>query len=557
MAYLSPYSAVLTAKTAAHLLRRATFGPTPAEITQFTGKTAAEAVQLLIGNANYSPPAPVDLDSTQPTAGQAYMGFAFNGDRNFDFGHYIRYWWLGLMLGQNQPISLLDKLTLFWQNHFVTTREVVDDYRFVWRYLQLLRTNALGNFRTLVIEISKDPAMLKYLNGNENEVGKPNENYARELQELFTVGAVDYDGNKNYTEDDVKAAARVLTGWKFTNYWVNGSTSISTTFNAAKHDTTNKTFSASYSNAVITGRTGTTAGDTELNDLVTMLLNHPQTARFICRKLYRWFVNPTVTPDIETNVIIPLAQFFASAGNNWAIRPVIEKLLTSDIFFDPANIGAMIKSPAEFQIGALRFFGQMPPDMRTKITPFKKYMDFVFWRMRDLQEPLLDQPSVFGYEPYYQTGFSKIWINTTTVALRNDYTDAFIWRWLEVEPGYKLGIDLIAWVTSLQPNFSDIPASGTGGTGPVTCVQVLDAFTRNLFATDLFGSQKDFLIDQIMMMNSSPRTSWEFEWNTYRRTITYPANYTTTQVTNARNTINWRLQTLMKYILRMAEYHVL
>ncbi|WP_019990271.1 DUF1800 domain-containing protein [Rudanella lutea] len=557
MAYLSPYSAVLTAKTAAHLLRRATFGPTPAEITQFTGKTAAEAVQLLIGNANYNPPAPVDLDSTQPTAGQAYMGFAFNGDRNFDFGHYIRYWWLGLMLGQNQPISLLDKLTLFWQNHFVTTREVVDDYRFVWRYMQLLRNGALGNFRTLVTEISKDPAMLKYLNGNENEVGKPNENYARELQELFTVGAVDYDGNKNYTEDDVKAAARVLTGWKFTNYWVNGSTSISTTFNAAKHDTTNKTFSASYNNAVITGRTGTTAGDTELNDLVTMLLNHPQTARYICRKLYRWFVNPIVTPDIETNVIIPLAQFFASAGNNWAIRPVIEKLLTSDIFFDPANIGAMIKSPAEFQIGALRFFGQMPPDMRTKITPFKKYMDFVFWRMRDLQEPLLDQPSVFGYEPYYQTGFSKIWINTTTVALRNDYTDAFIWRWLEVEPGYKLGIDLIAWVTSLQPNFSDIPASGTGGTGPVTCVQVLDAFTQNLFATDLFGSQKDFLIDQIMMMNSSPRTSWEFEWNTYRRTITYPANYTTTQITNARNTINWRLQTLMKYILRMAEYHVL
>ena len=156
MPYLDLYTPVLTAKTAAHLLRRATFGPTQAEISSFTGLTAAQAVKQLINNANYSPPPPVDLDSTQSTAGQTYLDKPFNDNRNFDFGHYLRYWWLGLMTVANRSSLFARQLTLFWQNHFVTTHEVVDDYRYVTQYLFLLRTNALGNFRTLATKITKD-----------------------------------------------------------------------------------------------------------------------------------------------------------------------------------------------------------------------------------------------------------------------------------------------------------------------------------------------------------------------------------------------------------------
>jgi uncharacterized protein (DUF1800 family) len=571
MPYLDLYSTPLTAKTAAHLLRRATFGPTQTEITAFTGLTATQAVQTLISNINYNPPPPVDLDSTQATAGQPYLQnsstpagqyLPFNGDRNFDYGLYIKYWWLGLMAQQTNTPNLLDKLTLFWQNHFVTTREVVDDYRFVWGYFKLLRDNALGNFRTLVTKISTDPAMLKFLNGDMNEagVGKANENYARELQELFTMGTVDPDGNANYTEDDVKAAARVLTGWKTFNYWTTNSTTIGSTFNSNKHDSTNKTFSSKYGGTIITGRTGPTAGDLELADLVTMMLNHPQTSRFICRKLFRWYVNANVTPEIETNVVIPLATLLVS--NNWNIQPVIEKLLTSQIFFDNVHIGSMVKSPADLMVGATRFFNQPIPALTPSVKPFKTLMEFFYWRMRDLQLDLIDQPTVFGYDAFYQTGFSKIWINTTTMALRNDFTDALIWRWLTVDstttPPYKYGIDLIAWVTPLQSGFGNITTNTATppGTLPIKCVDVLDAFLKNLFATDLDQSQKDFLIDKIMMMDQSPRTTWEFEWNTYRRTVTFPASYTTTQINNARNTINWRLQTLMRYMLRMAEFHL-
>jgi uncharacterized protein (DUF1800 family) len=546
MPYLDQYTTPLTAEKAAHLLRRATFGPTQTEIVSFTGLTATQAVAKLISNANYSPLPPVDLKTGQTTSGQTYLDKPFNGDRNFDFGHYIRYWWLGLMTSQTAPPSLLDKLTLFWQNHFVATREVVDDYRFVNQYLLLLRTNALGNFRTLVTKVTKEPAMLRYLDGYQNEVGKPNENYARELQELFTVGATDFAGNKNYTEDDVKAAARVLTGWKYTNYWVRESTSFTTTFTLSKHDTANKTFSAKYNSTTITGRSTNpsstvTAGDAELDDLVTMLLKHPQTPRFICRKLYRWYVNPNVTQTVEDNVIGPLAQFFASAENDFAIQPVIVKLLTSQIFFDDANRGAMVKSPADLAVGALRFFNQPVPDMMADYAAFNTYFNFVFYRMRDMQMALLDQPSVFGYEPYYQTGYSKIWMNTTTIALRSDYTDAFIWRWLEVKPGYKMGIDLLAWATSLQTNFSDVT-----GTPAISCVDVQTAFSKNLFALELFPTQKDFLIDTIMMQGI-PRTSWTFEWNAYR---TAPTD------TNKKNAVTARLQNLMKYMLRMAEYHL-
>lgn len=547
MLSLTSYTQPLTARTAAHLLRRATFGPTQAEITAFTGLTAQQAVQRLISNAVVNPPPPVDLDESSPTAGQPYFDLPFTNDRNFFLGHYLRLWWLGIMTSQTTPPSLLEKLALFWQNHFVTTRTIVEDHRFVYRYMQLIRSSALGNFRAFVVAITKDPAMLRFLNGDENVVGHPNENYGRELQELFTVGAVDPDGNRNYTEDDVRAAARVLTGWGHTNLNTNGSTTIGTTFTDSLHDATNKTFSSHYNNTVITGRAisspGTTsAGDAELADLVAMLLAHPQCGRFICRKLYRWYVNPNVTADAEANVVAPLALFFVSPANNFAIEPVVTKLLTSQAFFDAENAGAIVKSPADLMVGAMRFFNQPVPNAPTDYEAFQKYTNFMFYQMNDMQLGLVDQPSVFGYDAYYQTGFSKLWINTTTVGLRNNLTDAYIWRWLEIKPGYNMGIDLLAWATSLQPNFADV-----SGTPAIPCETVLAGFTKNLFAADLTSDQQNFLLDTIMMQGI-PRTSWLFEWNRYRTDPTNNGN---------RYTIQWRLQNLMKFMLRMAEYHIL
>jgi uncharacterized protein (DUF1800 family) len=544
MAYLDTYTAPLTASTAAHLLRRATFGPTQQEITDFTGKTATQAVDILISNSSFraTPPPPVEMDVARPDAGQVFLGKPFSGNRNFFYFNYVKYWWVGLMTEQIGYPSLLEKLTAFWQNHFVVTYTGVEDYRFLYQYLSLLRSNALGNFKEMTIAISKDPGMLIFQNGNENAKEHPNENYARELQELFTVGQKDFIGNYNYSEQDVKAAAQVLTGWQATNRYKEGSTDFGSFFEPSRHDESSKVFSSKYDNTTISGRTGSTAGEIELNELITMLLRHPESPKFICRKLYRWYINPNVTQEVEEQVIVPLASFFSSSANNYAIAPTLKKLLTSNVFFDSRNVGAIVKSPSEFMIGAMRLFDQPVPDLNSDFGAFQKMTSFLSDSMNMLQLNLLNQPSVFGSLPFFQTGYSKNWINETTLGQRGSRTDILVYPSFLIKPGYTLGIDILSKLTNIQQNFSDI-----SGTPAITCEAVLAELSRNLFAVALTQQQKDFLIDSIMMMKSSPRTTWVREWDAYRSS---PSDI------SRQNTILWRCRALMKYMLRMAEYQL-
>lgn len=543
MPYLDTYSTVLNENAAAHLLRRATFGPTRQEIADFTGLTATQAVDRLIADAalTLTPPAPVDYDETQPTAGQQFLNRPYNRPRSTTYNLYLRYWWIGSMLEQTGRPSVLEKLSLFWQNHFSVSQAFVNDYRMMDTYLRLLRTNCLGNFRTLATEITKDAAMLLFQNGNENEKGKPNENYARELQELFTVGAKDFYGNPNYTEEDVKAASKVLTGWQVTNYFYDGSPPVVVVFTPTRHDSSDKAFSPKYNNRVITGRSGQDSGTAELNDLIDMLLTHPNTPKHICRKLYRWYVHPEINQDIESNVIGPLATFFASVENNFRIAPVLKKLLTSDIFFDAATRGALIKSPAEWIIGMLRFFNHPVPDRTTDYIAFRKLTKFAHDHMSTTLLPVLDPPTVFGYVPYYQTGYSQNWINGTTIGYRISISDFMLTPSLEIKPGYKIGVDWLARAVALQPNFSDVQ-----GTPAITCEQVLEDFTKNLFAIELTQAQKDFLIDTIMMKGLS-RSSWISRWNLYR---SYPND------PDRKAEVQNKCIGLMRYVLRMAELHV-
>lgn len=544
MAYLDSYTTPLSTAAAAHLLRRATFGPTNQEIADFTGKTAQEAVDLLISNAAYraSPPPPVEMDITRSDAGQSFLDKPYNESRNPQYFNYVKYWWIGLQAEQNGYPSVLEKLTAFWQNHFVVNYTSVADYRFMDRYLRFLRSNALGNFREMAIGMSKDPGMLIFQNGNENTKEHPNENYARELQELFTVGQKDFYGNNNYSEQDVKAAAQVLTGWQATNLRKEGSTSFGVTFNPDRHDPLVKTFSSSYNSAVIQGRTGPSAGDEELQDLIGMLLSHPQCPKFICRKLYRWFVNPNVSQVIEDQVISPLATFFASTANNFAIAPVIKKLLASNIFYDNQNVGAIIKSPAELMVGTVRLFNQPIPDITAQFDGFYKMASFLDRSMNLLQLYLLNQPTVFGSPAYFQTGYSKNWINETTIVQRGIRTDLFLNQSVQIMPNYVLGVDILGRLRNVQPNFSDV-----AGTPAITCEEVLAELSKNLFALDLSQTQKDFLIDSIMMMKSSPRTTWIREWDAYRSA---PADVA------KQNTVLWRCRALLKYMFRMAEYQL-
>jgi uncharacterized protein (DUF1800 family) len=543
MAYLDTYQTLLTSGTAGHLLRRATFGPTKKEIESFTGLTATQAVDQLISNVSrrLTPANPVDYEETSPTFKQSFLALPFNKAKTEVFNRYIRYWWIGLMAEQSGYPSILEKLASFWQNHFVVASTFVMDYRMMFRYLRLIREKSLGSFKVLAIEMTKDPAMLIYQNGNENQKGKPNENYARELQELFVVGVRDFYGNENYTEEDVRSAAKVLTGWQAVNHLGEGSTTIDSVFNPDRHDDTNKEFSSYYGNHTIQGRAGFTAGALELEELINLLVQHPESPKFICRKLYRWFVNNEVTQEIETNVIIPLANLFASAENNFKVEPVLRKLLTSQIFFDQTNIGATIKSPVEWTIGLLRIFDQPVPDSQTDITAFKNYAKFVNDQLNSLQYGLLDQPNVFGYPPFYLTGYSDNWINSGSLGSRNLISNRIVYPYVVIKPGYVLGIDYLKWLTAVQPNFSD-----TTNTPPITCDIVLEDFSKGLFSFTLNDVQKNFLIDTIMMTNLK-RNTWTREWNLYR---TNPNN------TDYQAAILYRCHLLMRYLVRMAEYQM-
>jgi uncharacterized protein (DUF1800 family) len=563
---LDAHAQPLTVAQATHLLRRTTFGPTQSHISAFTGISSALAIDTLINNINPNPAPPVDLKvSTPPTAtvGQPYIGMVYDGNRDGDFRSYIRNWWIGLMAAQTNNPSLAEKLTIFWQNHFVVESPDINEHRAVYQYLTLIRRSILGNFRDFVYDVTKDPAMLKYLNGHDNEKNRPNENYARELQELFVVGEKDFAGNNNYTENDVKAAARVLTGWRYDNFGKAGTTSVISKFELSRHDTTNKQFSTKYPDplnptlgTVITGRnanvsTTITAGDLELDDLLTMLFRHPETPKFICRKLYRFFVNPNVTQAVEDNVIIPLANLFKGqdpvTNRTFEIKPIIKKLLMSEHFYDEENMGSIVKAPTELVIGTYQFFGFPTPQLNTSdlnsITTYKNYTDHIYNRMNEMQMSILAQPSVFGYDAYYQPGYSRNWINTSMIGFRNGFGDKMItgntFSGSGVTPVYRAKIDFLAWV--------DKPTTVTPYYNASDSVAILDLITKNLFATPLNANQKNFLIDTIML-GLNPRMSWTIAWNAYKGATT-PTN---TQIQNVRTP----LENLMKFLFRMAEYQI-
>ncbi|HEY0273496.1 MAG TPA: DUF1800 domain-containing protein, partial [Chitinophaga sp.] len=350
---IAPYAGVWTADQVTHLLKRTMFGATRADIDFFKGLGMDAAVDLLLnsGTPYVAPTPPVNnygadptgiaegavwVHSAQPEAGdEADM---LNDSRNRSW----KAWWFGLMV--NQSRSLNEKMTLFWHNHFATETMTVKDGRLAWLTNETLRKNALGNFKDLTKAITLDPGMLVYLNGYLNSKEAADENYARELQELFTVGK---GPDSHYTEDDVRAAARVLTGYR-----VDFDT-CTTYFQTTEHDTENKQFSDFYSAKIISGQTGP-QGQNELDALLDIIFAQVECAKFICRKLYRFFIYYTIDAAAEANVITPLANLFIAS--KFEIKPVLSALFKSEHFFDPGNMSCLIKSPVDFVVGMCREF---------------------------------------------------------------------------------------------------------------------------------------------------------------------------------------------------------
>jgi uncharacterized protein (DUF1800 family) len=500
------------------------FGATLADINAQLPNSLDTVVETLLADQpTPGPPLNTNSADTAAPVGQTWVNAPTNSSDSSRYAS-LRSWWVGLMLAQ--PVSLTEKMTLFWQNHFVSEVDVVGDARFSYIQLALFRANALGNFRTLAKAVTIDGAMLRYLNGDTNTAASPNENYGRELQELFTIGKgpeISPGNYTNYTEDDVKAAARVLTGWR-----ENGST-LTTYFTLSRHDTTNKQFSADYGSTVITGSSDpVNAGNIEIDAMLNMIFAQTETAKFICRKLYRWFVYYVIDDTIETNVISPLADILRA--NNYDIKPVLRTLLKSAHFFDPVNVGCRIKDPVDHVVGMCRQYAVAFPASTDVVKQYAMWK-VIYAQAANMNMDLINQPNVAGWPAFYQIPeFYELWINSDTLPKRNKFTDTML------STGYTgSSAKIIADPIAFAQIFSN-PADPN--------VLINDA-SDLLFPIQITDNQKAFL--KGTLIPGLPDYEWTNEWTAYLASPTDAA-----KLAAVKN----RLTALFSFMMDMAEYQL-
>ena len=373
------HAAAIGYEGARHLLNRTGFGATDAEVSEYASLDRAAAVdRILQGSrreAATTAPAFVDepFDRFYRLAGlPAEERMAVQrtlARRSFE----LRAWWLREMVETPSPIT--ERMTLFWHNHFATSQQKVRSLQLMYRQNALLRREALGNFATLLRGIAKDPAMLAYLDNAANRRQAPNENFAREVMELFTLG------EGHYTEHDIKEAARAFTGWSLDRE------TGEFTYRRIWHD---------YGEKTVFGRTARMDGD----DVLDLLLARPETAQFIAAKLWREFVSPT--PQREE--VARWAEVLRDA--RYDVKPALRAVLMSEAFWSAQHRGALVKSPVELVAGTLRTFEIHPADLRPAA-----------FACAALGQNLFSPPNVKGWPG------GPAWIDSSTLLARQQFID--------------------------------------------------------------------------------------------------------------------------------------
>ncbi|WP_300665548.1 DUF1800 family protein [Fluviicola sp.] len=521
MASLNPITGALGEQKAAHLLRRATLGPRLQDISNFSGMTAQAAFTAL-SQSQTIPPLPIDpLNGTD----WVYPNTMDPNQFGTTLSDYTRSWWLENMRA-SEP-NLTERMIWFYHTHFpMIMSRIEGNPQFALDYLRLLRFYALGNYKNLTKAICIDNAMLIHLDGNLNIKGVPQENFAREFLELFTVGKgeeVSLGNYTNFTEDDVKALTKALTGWGIDPTFQ--TIDLVTTFPTGKvkgnvttssqHDVGSKQFSGAFNNAVI--QTGNVTGSnaavtavyTELDDVINMIFNSPHTAKHICRRIYREFAYYEITTEIETDIIEPLATVLVN--NNFDILPVLEVLFQSEHFYDldtpiteDNNIGAIIKSPVDLVIGTIRLFNLTVPDKTTQLPAHYDMYSQLIGQLSLQGIELFEPYDVAGYEPYFQyPDFHRYWISSNYLANRYKFSELLISGFTGTS-GVLLKLDIVDFVETNCSNPGD----------PTILVQEL---VKWLFPITLDTARFNYFRDTVLLDQLSA-ANWTTEWNNYVNT---------------------------------------
>lgn len=352
------YGGAFTAREAERLLWRAGFGPNPGQAAALAAVGLQRAVYSLTrpaGAAVLTGAAPVD-DDDLPIA-------------PYDAWGHDHLWWLDRMVRTSQPF--IERMTLIWHDWFATSNDGVNDVRLMLDQNQLFRTRGLADFPTLLLDVTADPAMLLWLNNAENRKNDNNENYARELQELFTLGA----DRGAYSEDDVRELARALTGFDYD--WVEGTGATNFRYVPNRHDDTPKTIYGA-------------SGNYSWQDAVLLTVHHPLHPSFFARKLWSYFV-----PTAPTAATLSYLEAVYKSGG-YQIRPVVEAILVHPDLYRGA---AMVKPPAVYAAGMLR------ATARTITT------EAWTWRCSQAGQQLFHPPNVSGWD-------DERWLDTSTLLAR-------------------------------------------------------------------------------------------------------------------------------------------
>ncbi len=518
---LDKYTGKWDKGTAAHLLKRATFGPKMKDISDFAEMTLDSAVDMIL---TFDEPLELPLnynDNNDPYAkvGESWVGLPSGQNTLNPRLNSFAARWFGNILGSGNNVG--EKMTLFWHNHFVTQMFTVRDENYTFDYYKVLRENALGNFEILAEKMTTNAAMLRYLNGNENVVGRPNENFARELLELFTVGKGPQIGPGNYTtytEDDVIAAAKVLTGWRALR-----DTTESKYFSQL-HDKTNKQFSSAFGNKVISNKE-----DEEYKELISMILNQDETALFLCRKIYRWFVYYEIDEQTENNVIKPMADLFRQ--NNYEVRPVLKALFSSAHFYDNWNVGCVIKSPLDFVVSIYRNLEMKFP--RDYVGQYSAWLNLGFQYVAVQEMILGEPPSVSGWPAMYQApGYHRFWVTSVSAPYRAVLADYVAGMPVIEGRGYTISFD--AFELAKQTS------------NPVDAPTLIKELAEFLLPVDLTKIQLEYL-----RVNLIPEGYEDYHWAALWSA--YELDPKNEQNTNIVNTL---LRTFIRACMNIAEYHL-
>ena len=525
---LTPYTGTWSKTTAMHLLRRTMFGPTKQQIDNAVTNGMAATIAQLLQIPVVGEPLAYDPDETVVPFGTSWVNSVYPASAtqaaavDTARAKSLGVWLMGNI--NNEGVCIAEKMCLFWQNHFAAPFS--QDQRAGYNYFMLIRQHALGNFKQFVKDMTIEPNMLIFLNGASNTLYSPNENYARELLELFTIGKGAQIGPgdySNYTEGDVAAGAKILTGYTVDGLRSNTMTEPISFFFPLFHDNTTKTLSYHFG-----GQTVANAGANEYANYIDIIFNQPQVANYICTKIYRYFVNHDLTPTVLNTVIPDMAATLIS--NNFTILPVMQELLGSQHFYDAALRGSILKSPLEMLFSMFNTTGTVLN--YPLATQSDMYLTLYFYG-ENLGQGYGNPISVAGWTAYYQApSFYKLWLNSTHLRTRFGIAYLFtIFTGVEVN-GEFLKLNVLPFLDGLSD--------------PSIASAVIDDVCELFFPKPVSAAKK--LTLKYMLLNGQPDFEWTIQYNEY---IANPGDV------NFSQPVKYRLELVLFQLFQMPEFQTI